>query len=180
MKINTETIWKGFHKELLRFIKKRVKDEEIAKDLLQDVFVKIHLRHSTLSDSNKLASWVYQITRNCIIDYYRSNKQFIGVSADIYELEEPLTYNKEFSKCLEPFINGISETYREAILQTELGLLSQKEFAEKSNISYSGAKSRIQRGRKELFKIFKQCCQFSTDKYGNILEYESKRKCSDC
>ena len=44
MTTTTETIWKAFHKELFNFINKRVKDKDISKDILQDVFIKIHLK----------------------------------------------------------------------------------------------------------------------------------------
>ena len=76
MTASTEIIWKEFNKELLRFIIKRVKDNDLAHDLLQDIFIKIHLKISTLSDSDKLTSWVYQITRNSIIDHYKKQKHF--------------------------------------------------------------------------------------------------------
>lgn len=180
MKITTENIWNTFNNELLRFIKKRVKDNDAAKDLLQDIFIKIHLKLATLTETEKLTSWVYQITRNSILDYYKKHKHSHGPLVDIYDIEDPITYNEDFGKCLTPFINKLPKTYREAILETEVGQLSQKAFAEKANISYSGAKSRIQRGRKQLFEIFNHCCQFSADKYGNVLDYTRKKNCTDC
>jgi RNA polymerase sigma-70 factor, ECF subfamily len=178
MAITTEKIWNDFNKELFRFIKKRVKNNDIANDLLQDVFVKIHLKLATLSDNDKLTAWVYQITRNSIIDYYKKHKPAADIPFDIQEFNEPKLYNDEFSKCLKPFINQLPETYREAILQTEMGQLSQKEYAAKADISYSGAKSRIQRGRQQLFQLFNNCCKLSSDKYGNIIDYQSKQNCS--
>lgn len=180
MTITTENIWHDFNKELLRFIKKRVKDSDVANDLLQDIFIKIHLKLSTLSDTDKLTSWVYQITRNSILDYYRKHKHSADFPAEIIELDEQELFNVDFGKCLIPFIHQLPETYKDAILKTELGHLSQKEFAEEFNISYSGAKSRVQRGRQRLLELFKQCCNFSADKYGNIMEYQSKENCSHC
>lgn len=179
MSATTDKIWNEFNKELLHFIGKRVKNREVANDLLQDVFVKIHLKLPTLTDHDKLASWVYQITRNTIIDHYRKLKPQGDLSDTADEPQEPETYNSEFSKCLQPFLNGLPDDYREAILQTELGELSQKEFAEKAGISYSGAKSRIQRGREKLLELFNQCCKISADQYGNIMEYQGKNSCSD-
>jgi RNA polymerase sigma-70 factor, ECF subfamily len=181
MTASTENIWKEFNFELLRFIKKRVSDNEIARDLLQDIFIKIHLKISSLSEADKLTSWVYQITRNSIIDYYKKQKPTTQAIPEIVEQDEPETFNEEFGNCVKPFVNQLPEIYRDAILQTELGQLSQKEFAEKSGISYTGAKSRVQRGRQQLVEIFNQCCKISTDKYGNILEYNKLRQnCSDC
>lgn len=181
MTITTENIWVKFNKELLRFITKRVENKDVANDLLQDIFIKIHLKVSTLSDNEKLTNWVYQVTRNSILDYYKKKKHSNNITSEVvYELDVTATFNEEFGKCLKPFINELPETYREAILLTELGNLSQKEFAKQSKISYSAAKSRVQRGRQQLHELFNQCCKFSTDKYGNIIEYQRKSKCSKC
>jgi RNA polymerase sigma-70 factor, ECF subfamily len=180
MTLTTSAIWNNFNKELFRFIKKRVKDNDIANDLLQDIFVKIHLNLSTLKDTEKLTSWIYQITRNSILDYYKKNRRLTEIPDNISEMEEPETFNDHFANCMKPFVDQLPQTYREAIFQTELGQLSQKEFAEKEDISYSGAKSRIQRGRKQLFEIFNECCQVSTDKYGNIWDYRRRNKDHKC
>lgn len=72
--MNTTAIWKDFNGELLGFIKARVNNPDTSQDILQEVFIKIHQSSSQLSSEDKLASWVYQITRNTIIDYYRAKK----------------------------------------------------------------------------------------------------------
>jgi RNA polymerase sigma-70 factor (ECF subfamily) len=177
MTTTTETIWKSFHQELFNFINKRVNDKDASKDILQDVFIKIHLKISTLSDQDKLASWVYQITRNSILDYFRKQKTKVPLSDNFIELEEEKVFNAELVKCLKPMIDQLPDNYKEAILETEVGSLSQKDYAEKLGISYSGAKSRIQRARQQLHGLFNECCSIESDKYGNITEHECKKDC---
>jgi len=75
----TEDIWEEFGGKLHGFIRARVNDEQNAEDILQDVMVKIHLKSATLNEKDKLTSWLYQITRNTIIDFYR--KKSIPLSA---------------------------------------------------------------------------------------------------
>ena len=41
----TEAIWTEFHQELHRFLLRHVRNDEVAQDLPQDIFIKIHLRH---------------------------------------------------------------------------------------------------------------------------------------
>lgn len=177
MTTTTETIWKAFHKELFNFINKRVNDKDASKDILQDVFIKIHLKINTLSDKDKLASWAYQITRNSILDHFRKQKTKVPLSDNLVELQEEKVFNAELVKCLKPMIDQLPDNYKEAILQTEMGSLSQKEYADKLGISYSGAKSRIQRARRELHSLFNECCSIESDKYGNITEHECKKDC---
>src|SRR5574340_493285 len=71
----TETVWEGFHGRLKQFILRRVSDEQNAEDILQDVFLKVHLHIDTLRDEQRLESWLYQITRNAITDYYRARRE---------------------------------------------------------------------------------------------------------
>ena len=173
--IGTEKIWIKFKDELLGFIILKVKDKEIAQDILQEVFIKIHLKLSSISEKDKLSSWIYQIARNTIIDYYRKNKKTEIVDElriDIDENEQ--FHNKELLNCLKPFIENLPDKYQDSLLKTTYGALSQKEYAQQLNINYSAAKSRIQRARKYLKEAFVKCCAIESDKYGNILEVNKK------
>ncbi len=70
----TEQIWKQYNAGLRGFIESRIGDSEAADDILQEVFVRIHSRIGTLQDNSKVQSWIYQITRNAIVDHYRAQK----------------------------------------------------------------------------------------------------------
>lgn len=75
----TEAIWDNFHSSIFAFIRKRVESEEVAEDILQDVFLKIHRTLPTLKDGKKIQSWVFQITRNAIIDHYRVRRTMVAL-----------------------------------------------------------------------------------------------------
>ncbi|MFI5202875.1 MAG: RNA polymerase sigma factor SigZ [Flavobacteriales bacterium] len=180
MQLTTEQIWNEFHDKLHGFILKRVHDTEVANDLLQDIFVKIHTKINTLKQEDKLTSWIYQVTRNSILDYFKTKKPSSSLPADLTETTEPKTFNQEMENCLKSMLNELPPEHKDAILQTELGTLSQKEYAEKIGISYSGAKSRVQRARQELNDLFKSCCRTSFDKYGNAISHQCVNENCDC
>jgi RNA polymerase sigma-70 factor (ECF subfamily) len=75
---------------------------------------------------------------------------------------------------VKPFIQKLAPNYRDALLITEFQNISQKELAQKLNISYSGAKSRVQRGKEKLKELILNCCLVQTDTYGNVLNGEDK------
>src|SRR5215470_2178138 len=101
MVTTTEQVWEAFHIPLSQFIRRRVPDETVAEDLLQDVFLKIHLHMDTLKDVKRLESWIYQITRNAIIDYYRSTRPVVTLdSADVLDLPEELPADDIISELL--------------------------------------------------------------------------------
>lgn len=181
MKNPTELIWEEFGKKLLLFIHSKVKDRDASQDILQDVFIKIHLKLHTLSHRDKLSNWIYQVTRNSILDYFKAKRIYREVKEeDLLALVEEDFGHYELDKCLAPFINNLEEKYREAIEATDLGSLSQREYAEKMNISYSGAKSRIQRAREQLRHLFQECCTVITDSYGNIIERKNCKRTCGC
>lgn len=82
---------------------------------------------------------------------------------------------------LKSMIDSLPDKYKQAIMLTELGGLTQKELAQKLGMSISGAKSRVQRGRNMLREKFFECCKFQFDAYGNIVEYQHKENsCKYC
>ncbi|RMG58329.1 MAG: sigma-70 family RNA polymerase sigma factor [Bacteroidetes bacterium] len=95
------------------------------------------------------------------------------------ETEDP-DLTTRFSACIRPMIEGLPEPYREALWLSEMEGLSQKELAARLGISYSGAKSRVQRGREKLKAQILACCEVSADRYGNIIDfYPRHRKPAD-
>jgi len=59
---------------LLGFIRKRVRTEEDAEDILQDVFYQFLASYSVTEPIEKLTAWLFTAARNKIIDWYRKRK----------------------------------------------------------------------------------------------------------
>src|SRR5215203_1103297 len=69
---DTQQIWSEFSDRLRTFIARRVDSEADADDILQDVFLRIHRHVGSLQRRERLVSWLFQVTRNAIVDYYRA------------------------------------------------------------------------------------------------------------
>ncbi len=176
-----EKIWKENSNNLRRFIERRVSDKSALNDILQDVYIKIHSGIDTLKDNSRLQSWLYQIARNTIIDYYRAQKLTEELPEEIsYELDDNNALS-ELAECIEPMIQALPETYKEAIKLFELEGLDQKGIADKLGISISGAKSRVQRGRIKLKEMLMDCCHFEFDSGGSVVDFvPQKGYCKKC
>ena len=177
----TEYIWKEYHDSLYSFILSRVNESTVAEDILQDVFMRILSRIESLTDCDKLQSWIYQITRNAIIDYYRSRKKTSELPPTLTapDAEFSNTVREDIDACLLPMINSLADPYREAVMLSEIEGKTQNEVAQKQGVSLSGAKSRVQRGRAMIKEMMFGCCRFEFDKRGNVIDYERKGG-SDC
>lgn len=176
----TEQIWYQLHGDLRAFIGRRVSDESAADDILQDVFTRIHLHANTLRDDTKLSSWIYQITRNAIVDYYRSRKSDASLPETIvfddYRDEDDLA--SRLAPCLRGMIDELPAKYREALLLTEFEGFTQAALAHQLGLSLPGAKSRVQRAREQLKNILLQCCHLEFDHLGRLIDYHPN--CDGC
>ena len=185
MAIATDQIWREFSDRLRLFILRRVRSEHDVEDILQDVFWKIHSRVHTLKLGDKLEPWIYRITRNTIVDYYRHQAKSPSDISEMPEQQaEPVAAQdipEELAACLRPMIDDLPEKYRQAILSTEYESLTQKEMSQELGLSLSGAKSRVQRAREKLKMTLLACCHFDFDRRGNILDYQPKEEfCGYC
>ena len=152
-----------------------------ADDVLQNVFLKMHTGLVALKDEARLQSWLYQIARNAIIDYFRSQKPLVELPDHIpqYETDPGEIITQELSDCLRPMIQLLPEKYREAVMLSELRGLTQKEVAKVQGTSLSGAKSRVQRGRVLLKNMLSECCRLEFDRSGRLCGYERNDKTCD-
>jgi RNA polymerase sigma-70 factor (ECF subfamily) len=180
----TTQIWEEFSQSLHKFIRARVSDPDDAEDILQDVFLKIHTRIDSLQDEDRLASWLYQVTRNTITDYYRAQRPVVELPETL--VVDPLPVESdpeaELAAGLREFmLASLPDIYRQALVLTEIEGLKQAELAERMGISLSGAKSRVQRGRDILRQALLKCCHFEFDRRGGVVTYAPRPdSCASC
>ena len=175
MQKEIEIIWIDLNEELLRFIISKVKNEQLAKDIRQDVFLKVQLKIDQLKNTSKLTSWVYQITRNIIIDYFRKPNKKDSLKDD-FDIPEDDNYDLEYSRlsnCINQKINQLSLKHKEAIILTSFKNYSQKELADHLKISYSGTKSRVQKARDLLKDDILNCPNVESDKAGKLIDFNN-------
>ena len=178
-----EHLWMTYHRQLLFFIRRRISDPSLADDILQEVFIKAYSKYEHLDDFEKAKAWLYQICRNAIIDHYRQSTFHESVELDGHanHLQSPNENSFEVSSCVLPKIFTLPENYKEVIYLSEIKGMTQKQVAEKLNLSYTASKSRVQRGRKLLKEALKQCCQVQHNSKGEIVDIEKKMEfCPTC
>lgn len=74
--VQIEELFKNDRKKFLGFIRKRVRSQEEAEDILQDVFTNVLAASKNVQKPiENIASWVFTAVRNRIIDSYRKKEQ---------------------------------------------------------------------------------------------------------
>ncbi len=184
METTTDHLWREFRDRLKRFILKSVQNSQDAEDILQEVFLRIHRHLHTVRDRTKLTAWIYQVTRNAIVDHVRHKKvpvEPLEHASRMISKPTAQTLNREIVACLKPMIQSLPAIYRKALDLADLKGMTQQQTADALGLSLPGVKSRIQRARQRLKAMLLDCCHLQSDRYGNILGYEPKNKdCQSC
>lgn len=179
--METAQIWNEFSDALRGYINSRVKNDAIADDILQEVFIKIHLNINNIKKQESLKSWIYTIAHNTIMDYFKKQSKVSDTHQIIRSENDETTNDHSHKDCLIPLINNLPENYRDALLLSEIKGMKQAEVAKQLNISLSGAKSRIQRGRNLLKQGFMDCCNFKLNESGHLYgSNKTKEECKVC
>jgi RNA polymerase sigma-70 factor, ECF subfamily len=153
-----EALYNRYSPLLYTLIKKIVVDEDVAKDVLSDVFV-IIWRKIDLFDfnSNNVYTWIITITRNKAIDTIRRarNSKEIEPYNDEYEnkniipklspLSDPLDLEtaNNIKDGIEAALNKLTDAQQFVIYLAYYEGLTQKEIAERLKIPIPTVKSKI-------------------------------------
>jgi RNA polymerase sigma-70 factor, ECF subfamily len=181
-KLTTDTcsavapVFLAYEAQLKGFVQKRILDKDEANDILQQLYLKIYKNCEQLPEVKNIKAWLYQITRNAVYDFFRESSRYQTIAE--VELEElPDDTRHDVEALVAPLISLLPEEYAEALRMSELEGVSQKEIAERLGISYSGAKSRVQRGREKLKALFIECCHLEFSHDGSIVSTTIKDSC---
>lgn len=133
---------------------------EAARDLAQDVFVRVYESLDSYDGHRPFRAWFISIARNVCIDHYRKTRRRIEGAgrpveppADLRSAEEPADLRlerKERSQILMAALDQLGSTSRDAIVLRDLQGCSHAEIAALDGVAIGTVKSRISRARCEL------------------------------
>lgn len=177
-----ERVWSDYQASLRAFLHKNITNPADVDDLLQEILIKTYRNLGSVQDSQKLKPWLFQVANHTMIDFYRQRGRASELQAeDLWYQQPEQAMEEQLSLCVLPFINNLPKEEAKLLKAIEIDGISQKHYAEQAGIKYSTLKSKVQKSRKMLLDVFRQCCDFSVDHQGNISDFEPKQKsCSRC
>ncbi|ANS87021.1 RNA polymerase sigma factor SigZ [Vibrio scophthalmi] len=183
--LNLDEVWRQYQHSLKAFLHSKVANEADVEDLQQEILIKTYQSLADVQNESSVKSWLFQLAQRTIIDFYRKRartQRDNNLQADDLWFEQvPESVEQELANCIAPFIQALPEASASLLSDVELDGMSQKELAEQQGVSYSTLKSRVQKSRTELKKLFEECCDLTLDKHGNVVDYQQKGKgCSHC
>lgn len=138
-----EKLYADYHEKVVRYIRGKVGNPHDAEDLTSSVFAKVCRKIAAFDETQSSAStWIYTITRNTVIDYYRTRK----IAAEIPEtleasgsVDERLL-NEEQLKELYLALMELDERSRDIIILHYYSGLALKEISGRIGMSYANLK----------------------------------------
>jgi RNA polymerase sigma-70 factor, ECF subfamily len=167
-----ENAWHEYNERLMYFVRTHVESPDDAEDILSKVYLKLAQQTETSQIPQKLSSWLFRVTKNTIIDFYRARKPTEEISDEFREEVPERHAISKLSECILPIINELPETYRLPILLSEIYEKKQKDVAIELGVSLPALKSRILRGRKMLKHLMAKRCSYYYDERGLLVDYE--------
>ena len=177
----TQTCNKNYYLAL-----KYMEDEESAKDVLQESYIKAFNKLEQLKDADKFPGWMSRIVANMAIDVLRKkkrndNKLFSEMESDDSEdmtfeekIEDDRRDNrpelaidqKETGRLVKEIIDTLSEEQRLCVMMYYINGMSVKEIADMADVSENTIKSRLNYGRKKIEQKVLELEKRGTKLYG--------------
>ncbi|MBY0481425.1 MAG: sigma-70 family RNA polymerase sigma factor [Chitinophagaceae bacterium] len=143
-----------------------VKDNYLAEDLFQDVFIKIidTLKNKRYTEEGKFLPWALRIAHNLCVDYFRKVKRTPAIktsdnkdifdSINIYEegVDQKIMQGQSHDR-VRMMLELLPEEQREIIVLRHYANLSFKEIAQITNCSINTALGRMRYGLINLRKM---------------------------
>ena len=146
-----------------------VKDQDVAEDLLQDVFVKVlhTLNSDKYNEEGKFQPWVMRIAHNLAIDYFRKAKRYPTILLeDGSNLFNSLSFAEDSSEeqrikeetlaWVRNLIDELPEAQKEVVIMRHYLDMSFQEIAEQTGVSINTALGRMRYALNHIRKKMKQ------------------------
>ena len=151
-------LYDNYSNSLFGVALKITKDEALAKDALQESFIKIWKNsHKYDPKKAKLFTWLYRITKNTSIDKLRSfnnrNSREIQIeSSNVYSVSTP-SLNQDVID-LRQHVDKLEQKYKTVLNALFFEGMTQQEASDELDIPLGTIKSRLKIALRELKKVY--------------------------
>jgi RNA polymerase sigma-70 factor (ECF subfamily) len=164
-----------FLDRLRAFVRRRVRTNSDADDVVQDVLYKL-VEQDKGAIKGSVYAWLFTVARHAIIDRYRTRKPTRSLDAaheSLYE-EEKESAVTELARCLDPMLGSLTADDRSWLVRVDKNGEAQADLARELGVSPSTVKSKVQRARARLRKEIEECCSIELDARGMPMDYKRR------
>jgi RNA polymerase sigma-70 factor, ECF subfamily len=146
---DAEALFAAHQPGLLRYLSRAVGQTETARDLTQDVFLRIAGSATFPASDDERRVWIFRIARNLAIDHQRRHHVRFETSAGPRtDVGRPA--GQDTSLAVNEALAALDPLDRDVFLMREVAGLSYAEVATACDLTVAAVRSRIHRARLEL------------------------------
>ena len=145
--LDAEFLFAEHQQGVFRYLCRIVGRTETARDLTQEVFLRVSRSPAPDADSAGRRAWVFRIARNLALDYLRDTRHEAG-AVELVESAEPAV--QELGVAIGQALGGLAELDSDVFLLRETAGLSYDEIAGACELSVEAVRARLKRARQQL------------------------------
>ena len=147
MRADAEALYNANQRGLFRYFVRAVGHAETARDLTQDVFVRVSRSIIPAAPEAALRGWLFQIARNLALDHHRSGQRR-PPAEPLIDTGRPAS--QDTSVEVNEALASLADVDRDVFLMREMAGLGYDEIARACDLTPDAVRSRIHRARLHL------------------------------
>jgi len=152
-----EQLFKQYFSSLCLFARKYVKDVDVAKEIVHDVFVNLWDKREQMDMQKSVKSYLFTSVNNRCLNYIRDNKKFNRNIEDVSTLEMVDTSNvtekiagDDLQQRIDMALQLLPEKCREVFMLSRFSDMKYNDIAEQLNISVKTVEAQMTKALKIL------------------------------
>ena len=146
---DAESLFAQYYDRLRRYLSGAAGEREAARDLTQEVFLRVSRTAIPTAPEDQLAGWLFKIARNVALDHHRQRRR--RPETDLGSAPEGTKdAHQEMALALKQALGTLTALDRDVFLLREVSGLSREEIATACELTPDAVRSRIHRARLEL------------------------------
>ena len=148
---DAEALFALYQDRLRRYLGRASGETELARDLTQEVFLRVSRVAIPAAPENQLAGWLFRIARNVVTDHHRHRTRQPEESPEVVDMAKGAS--QETTVALNQALAMLPEMDRDVFLLREMSGLSYDDIASACELTPDAVRNRIHRARLQLREI---------------------------
>jgi RNA polymerase sigma-70 factor, ECF subfamily len=148
---DAETLFALYQDRLRRYLGRASGETDLARDLTQEVFLRISRVAIPVAPENQLAGWLFRIARNVVLDHHRQRNRRPEEAVGTFDRARGAS--QETTAALNQALSTLPELERDVFLMREVSGLSYDDIAKACELTPDAVRNRIHRARLQLREV---------------------------
>lgn len=170
MSVDSGVLWTEYGDRLRAFVGRRLRHPADVDDVVQDLFLRLHLALSTGAEPDRLVPWLFGIARRSIADHLRARPRPDPPGPN----PESPGPEAELAGCVRSMTADLPNKDRVVLSLTTLEGHDDRQVAARLQLSLAAAKSRLRRARARLRRRLEACCRIELDTRRRVMAWSPR------